>query len=276
MSDLIFDLGMHFGEDTDYYLARGFRVVAFEADPELVQRNANFFKKQIDNGELVIISGAIACSSLEKITLYKNIDRPFWNTTSKTWDVRNRRLGSKSMPIQVPTVSLADAIVTYGTPYYMKIDIEGADLLALEQLGTCSVRPKYLSIESEKVDLNALERELNILCELGYRSFKAIQQANANTLTIPHDTKYLGRSYQFQRGSSGLFGSDLPGLWKTKEQILEEYKHIFRRYARFGDESWLRRAQAPRLALSGIERLFNIPLPGWYDTHASLLLPEEH
>jgi 16S rRNA A1518/A1519 N6-dimethyltransferase RsmA/KsgA/DIM1 with predicted DNA glycosylase/AP lyase activity len=32
--DLIYDVGMHHGEDTEFYLRKGFRVVAFEADPD--------------------------------------------------------------------------------------------------------------------------------------------------------------------------------------------------------------------------------------------------
>ena len=35
--DLIFDIGMHKGEDAEFYLRKGFRVVAFEADADLVQ-----------------------------------------------------------------------------------------------------------------------------------------------------------------------------------------------------------------------------------------------
>ena len=31
--DLIFDVGLHRGEDTEFYLKKGFRVVAFEANP---------------------------------------------------------------------------------------------------------------------------------------------------------------------------------------------------------------------------------------------------
>ncbi len=33
--DLIYDVGMHKGEDADYYLKKGFRVIGFEAIPEL-------------------------------------------------------------------------------------------------------------------------------------------------------------------------------------------------------------------------------------------------
>ena len=32
--DLIYDVGMHHGQDTDYYLKRGYRVIGFEANPD--------------------------------------------------------------------------------------------------------------------------------------------------------------------------------------------------------------------------------------------------
>jgi hypothetical protein len=35
---LVFDLGAHLGADTSYYLARGFRVLALEANPDLARR----------------------------------------------------------------------------------------------------------------------------------------------------------------------------------------------------------------------------------------------
>lgn len=34
--NLIYDVGLHRGEDTDFYLKKGFHVVALEANPELV------------------------------------------------------------------------------------------------------------------------------------------------------------------------------------------------------------------------------------------------
>lgn len=36
--DLIFDLGMHHGHDSEYYLKKGFQVVAVEANPLLCAR----------------------------------------------------------------------------------------------------------------------------------------------------------------------------------------------------------------------------------------------
>lgn len=35
MRDLIFDIGANNGDDTAFYLKKGFRVVAIEADPAL-------------------------------------------------------------------------------------------------------------------------------------------------------------------------------------------------------------------------------------------------
>ena len=57
--DLIYDVGMHKGEDTDYYLQKGFRVVAFEANPDLVKLCRTRFANAIDRKELTIVEGAI-------------------------------------------------------------------------------------------------------------------------------------------------------------------------------------------------------------------------
>jgi 16S rRNA A1518/A1519 N6-dimethyltransferase RsmA/KsgA/DIM1 with predicted DNA glycosylase/AP lyase activity len=42
--DLIYDVGMNNGDDTAYYLRRGFRVVAIEADTRLVRCAAERFR----------------------------------------------------------------------------------------------------------------------------------------------------------------------------------------------------------------------------------------
>jgi 16S rRNA A1518/A1519 N6-dimethyltransferase RsmA/KsgA/DIM1 with predicted DNA glycosylase/AP lyase activity len=57
--DLIYDVGMHTSEDTEFYLKKGFRVVAFEADPELAQRCREKFSAAIEQNRLVIVEGAI-------------------------------------------------------------------------------------------------------------------------------------------------------------------------------------------------------------------------
>jgi hypothetical protein len=54
--DLIYDVGMNNGDDTVYYLRRGFRVVAIEADPRLAKSAAERFRTQISSGQLRILN----------------------------------------------------------------------------------------------------------------------------------------------------------------------------------------------------------------------------
>ena len=55
---LIYDVGLHKGEDTDYYLKKGFQVVAIEANPELISECKERFKSRVARGDLRIIEGA--------------------------------------------------------------------------------------------------------------------------------------------------------------------------------------------------------------------------
>jgi hypothetical protein len=43
IAPLIYDVGMCDGADTAFYLAKGFRVIAIEANPTLVERNRVLF-----------------------------------------------------------------------------------------------------------------------------------------------------------------------------------------------------------------------------------------
>ena len=56
---LIYDLGMNNGDDTDFYLKRGFEVVAVEANPALCQQAEERFAEAIAAGKLTIVKAAI-------------------------------------------------------------------------------------------------------------------------------------------------------------------------------------------------------------------------
>src|SRR5215472_11513197 len=59
ISDLIFDVGMNNGDDTAYYLHKGYRVVAVEADPTLVDGARDRFHDQVRDGQLELVNVAI-------------------------------------------------------------------------------------------------------------------------------------------------------------------------------------------------------------------------
>jgi len=87
--NLVFDIGMHLGQDTDYYLRKGFNVIGIEADLTLVQLCTVRFQDAISTGQLTVISGAVAPKSFgDQVGLF--IHRyPEWNTISS--DLVKRR-----------------------------------------------------------------------------------------------------------------------------------------------------------------------------------------
>src|SRR5262245_43298764 len=117
--DLIFDVGLHKGEDSEYYLKMGFRVIGVEADPDLVRECHTRFAKEVASGQLKIIQGAIA-EGRGRISLYKN-ENSVWGTTSQQWAKRNERLGSQSKLINVDVVDVKELFQTIGLPFYLKL-----------------------------------------------------------------------------------------------------------------------------------------------------------
>jgi len=275
ITNLIYDVGLHKGEDTDFYLKKGFDVVAIEANPELVASCKVRFQDALAQGRLRIIDGAIAPATAgEKVTFYKN-PSSIWGTIEADWAQRNANAGLQSHRIEVNRIDAVEIYRSHGVPFYLKIDIEGADLLMLEALKQLEQRPQYVSIESEKVDFSALEQEMHLLRELKYSKFKIIQQQDIPGTKIK--TKTLDGTdieHVFEECGSGPFGNDLPGPWLSFEDTLKKYKSIFQQYRLFGDYSPFNRL--PGIAGSAAKALYRIgkghkgPLPGWYDTHASL------
>jgi FkbM family methyltransferase len=270
--DLVFDLGMHKGEDTAFYLKKGFRVVGVEANPELAEFCRKRFAAEVVSGSVKIIEGAVVNKdtiSKGTVTFYKNVGESEWGTIQSAWHDRNIQLGFGSIEIEVPCVDLGAIFEGYGVPYYMKIDLEGADRLCFEFLKGLPEKPKYLSIEDEKVYFPQIVKDLQTLCLLGYRRFRAVQQES-----IP-GSHYQGLdrhgepiTHCFEVGASGPFGPDLSGPWMTAEEIMTEYRQIFRIYRIFGDDSLFARHPKLRHLRQRLSYYLRRPLPGWYDTHA--------
>jgi FkbM family methyltransferase len=260
-SDLIFDLGMHRGEDTAFYLAKGYRVVAVEADPHLAAAARAKFSEAIANRRLVIVDKAIS-SAPGRVTLHRNA-RSVWNTLDAGWAARNELRGHCSEPIEIEATTLPDVMREHGVPFYLKIDIEGMDMVALESLHALDDRPKYVSIESDKVSFRALREEFATLRQLGYGRFKIVDQNDVPKQREPSPPMHGANcSLPIVYGSSGLFGEEAPGQWMPEDEAIERYRSIFLRYALVGDDPYLR-SKALRKLLKHLGFRAS-----WYDTHA--------
>lgn len=267
VSDLTFDVGLHRGEDTAYYLAKGYRVVAFEASPPLVEAARARFAKEIADGRVILVAGAITPPGGGETVAFFQHENSVLGTVDPEWNHRNEGRGAV-VSVEVPTVDFAAALRSYGVPAYLKVDIEGVDRWCLEQLAAFEHRPYWVSIESSKLGIAEVTQELDLLERLGYDAFSARQQAGIEQVSV--ETQTLDGQplrYQFELHSSGAFGPDLDD-WTGKDAIVARYEAIMRDYRRWGDGTFWMRNTLTRKAAGGLARIARRPLPGWYDTHA--------
>jgi FkbM family methyltransferase len=262
---LILDVGMHIGKDTEFYLKKGFDVVAIEANPKCVDTVQTRLAEYIAEGRLIIHNVAIAPYEGE-IEFYVNDKHDDWGTTSKAFAERNERFGSSNSMIKVRCTNLSTILRESGVPYYLKIDVEGADTLCLQQLVSNSKRPKYVSVEAGLTSFEGTFNELSLLWRLGYREFKIVNQALNSRVRCPDpplEGDYL--DYRFDGLCSGPFGEETPGKWMRIEETFLRYRRLLLEQRYFGADGRLYRTAFHRL----YDRLKGAPA-GWYDFHARL------
>ena len=219
---LVYDVGLHMGEDAEYYLKIGHQVVAFEANPSCVEYCRNKFSKEIRSGQLLIVAGAIAApNETGKVKFFVNPTISVWSTTNPTWVARNLAAGAASVEIEVDRVDIREIFARRGMPYFLKIDIEGADNEVLDALGYFQERPEFVSIEVNTVELVKARRDLRTLDRLGYRQFLLAPQKHIAGSRIRRKS-LSGEPFEhvFAEGASGPFGDDLKGVWIDRDAAL--------------------------------------------------------
>lgn len=279
--NLIFDVGLHKGEDTDFYLKKGFEVVAFEANPGLVAHCKRRFATELASGRLTIVEGAIMDPT--QLAPGQSTVRFYFDETSSTsGSIKNDWIGGadKSPPtlieMEVGVVDFGEMLKKHGVPYYLKIDIEGADMACLKALEKISQLPDYLSLETSRESYQAACDELGILQALGYTSFQAIEQSGIKEAQSPPNPAREGVyvDHRFEYGASGVFGRELSGTWKTPSSMKRLLYVISIAHHLLGNNGTLykwqfrgasRLRRAVRWSLGCITRA---NVPGWYDTHA--------
>jgi FkbM family methyltransferase len=241
--NLIYDVGMHVGTDSAYYLKRGYKVVAIEANPTLAAQARSGFASEVANGRLTVLDVGIAGSRGEE-TFWVCDDWTAWSSFDRSVASRN---GNRHHAVSVQLRPLHEIFDEYGLPYYCKVDIEGNDKYCLDGL-SADFRPLFMSVEFSEYPF--LER----MAEVGFDRFKLIHQLSFSTPTprwhaarrlIPHaklqaglercrglarGALFDGRWY-FKIGSSGPVPFDSPRGWWTYEQAREMRDYVTRQFA---------------------------------------------
>jgi FkbM family methyltransferase len=171
VSTFVYDVGLHDGGDTHHYLNEGSKVVAIDANPAMCAAAESRFADYVRTGQLKVLNCGVG-EQRGEFTFWVCEDVPEWSSFHQRIASRN---GAKHHALAVNCVPISDVINEFGTPDYMKIDIEGNDRVCIAGL-TSATAPSYISIE---MDHFRGDQDLRRLKELGYRGFKVICQNNS-------------------------------------------------------------------------------------------------
>jgi FkbM family methyltransferase len=259
VKDLIYDVGMHNGDDTAFYLHQGFRVIAIDADPRAVDAAKQRFRSELASERLKILNIGIAeTAGIGTFWICEGLSA--W---SSFYQKTASREGHKHYAIEVETQPFSDVLDEYGVPLYLKIDIEGKDPLCIRDLAGRPL-PPFISVEDKNEDLSETQVPpvLSLLHDAGYCRFKLISQrdftpelgsdiaafskrllnsAANGRLRVPglsHLAKRLTyqdwllrkHHYQFPRDSSGPWGEGTPGRWLSFEQAKAVHREARKRH----------------------------------------------
>ena len=271
---LIFDIGFHVGNDTAYYLSRGYRVVAVEANPSLADEGRRRFNAEIASGHLTILNVAMSPTSGAIIPFYIN---DIYSAKSSLDPARAQKW-EKYHRVEVEGVTIGELFKTWGVPWYLKMDIEGADEMVVRTLPQGGPVPKYFSCE-----LGHGRPIAGLLSSHGYTGFKLI---NGGTLTQSvdiYDSELFMRALRKVGGLCPPVHSLIAGLpdgirpkktlWDPPRTRLPHLLTISQTTGPFAEETdgpWLSIAEMNRrldylfgqCARDGVEDTF------WYDLHA--------
>ena len=146
MINTIIDLGTHNGQDTRMYLEQGYYVFSIDANPFILKD----LKKENHKNNKILNIGIGNKDEIKKFYINK---LSVWSSFTD-WG----KNGGDYNEIEAPLVTFKTLFSKYidlnlHKIKYIKIDIEGYDLLALKSLLETNVRPKYISIESGKKEI---------------------------------------------------------------------------------------------------------------------------
>lgn len=102
---LVFDVGMHIGQDTEFYLKKGFWVVAIEANPVLIKEAEKKFKKFIDEGRLKLENVGIS-DKYGEVDFYINRVKSAFSSFDKNIATR----GFEVDTIKIKALKLSDIL----------------------------------------------------------------------------------------------------------------------------------------------------------------------
>ena len=133
--DLVFDVGSHVGDRIAAFRALGARVIAVEPQPAAFR----WLKFRYGRDPKVTLLRAAVSDAPGELTLHLNLANPTISTASSAFmsaagDAPGWEGQNWDETVSVPALTLDEVIAAHGVPAFVKIDIEGFELNALQGL----------------------------------------------------------------------------------------------------------------------------------------------
>ncbi len=206
---VIYDFGANRGGNLGYYLKKADLVVAVEANLDLCTRLRHRFESFILNKSLCVEHALLSGTVNASVPFFihsvhdhlSQLDRPAPDELDLFVETR------------LATVKPSSIIEKYGSPYYVKIDLENSDSIVSRSILVDGITPDFISVEAHSSDIFSILR-----CLGGYNAFKIVagedvyrgKYGNISIVEKQGSTS----CFSFPRTSAGPFGDDdIPGPW---------------------------------------------------------------
>jgi len=213
---VIYDVGSNNGDDIPYYLLKCDLVVAVEANPALAEGIRRRFSNAINAGNLVVenIVITVAEGDGDKVPFYLHKSRHFLSQFGRPAD----NILEQFDETYLPSKTLMAVLSKYGSPLYVKIDVEGYDQKLLEELFRNRVFPPYLSAESHSIEVFS-----QLVANGGYTAFKLVDGASIPVVynAYPVASRHGPVEHSFPFHSAGPFGNDIIGPWERPDTFFQ-------------------------------------------------------
>jgi len=264
-SNTIFDLGFYDGADTKQYLEGGFCVKAFEADPYLAQLAVTNFGVWMSTGQLALANVALSpadSKGAEWKPFYLSKCTREWNSFYATVGCRScvpPHVQDASACVQIPVRAMPCSVVftSFGQPFYLKLDIEGAEPGCFDAMLAKEARPFLPQfVSSEITELSYLDK----LYKIGFRSFKLVRQDSLHSGAGSHSGPWGNNALDCRQGAS----------WRTYEEVRKEFSTIL--YKSFDPSDACPGGICP-IHGNGCNRSATTYM--WYDVHVTWGVPPQ-
>lgn len=163
---LIFDIGANKGDTVNFYRNYAEKVICFEPNPNLI----TILEHRFETENVIVDSRGLSNQVGAKKFMISNADTI--STFSEKW-INSSRFSNEyqwDTSIDVQTTTLDSIIEEYGTPNFVKIDVEGFEYEVLIGL-TKLLEHTIFSFEWAEEQFSDIEKSISHLQNVGYNNF---------------------------------------------------------------------------------------------------------